>query len=80
MRRVSFVSFLSYFAGCSALVKPDFREVDVAIVGGGATGSYAAVRLREDYGKTVLVIEKEHKLVSGLPQSQAIQFHTYISI
>ncbi|KAK2603653.1 hypothetical protein QQS21_004126 [Conoideocrella luteorostrata] len=37
-------------------------EVDVAIVGGGATGAYAAVRLREDYKKSVLVIEKTKRL------------------
>ena len=58
-----FVLF-SYVTGCAALAKPKLvREVDVAIVGGGATGAYAAVRLREDYGKSVLVIEKENKLV-----------------
>lgn len=38
-------------------------DVDVAIIGGGATGAYAAVRLRDDYQKTVLVIEKENRLV-----------------
>jgi len=60
-----FVLF-SYVTGCAALAKPNLvREVDVAIVGGGATGAYAAVRLREDYGKSVLVIEKEDKLVSN---------------
>ncbi|KAE9371745.1 hypothetical protein N431DRAFT_317650, partial [Stipitochalara longipes BDJ] len=32
---------------------------DVAILGGGASGTYAAVRLREDYGKSVLLIEME---------------------
>ncbi|QPG99963.1 hypothetical protein C2857_003008 [Epichloe festucae Fl1] len=37
-------------------------EVDVAIVGGGATGAQAAVRLREDYKKSVLVIEKSKRL------------------
>lgn len=39
-------------------------EVDVLIVGGGATGAYAAVRLREDYKKSVLVVEKSNRLVS----------------
>lgn len=36
---------------------------DVVILGGGAGGSYAAVRLREDYGKSVLLVEKESILV-----------------
>lgn len=46
-------------AGASAQVD----EVDVLIVGGGATGSYAAVRLREDYNKTILLVEKAKRLV-----------------
>lgn len=37
---------------------------DVVIVGGGAAGSHAAVRLREDEGKSVVLIEKESILVS----------------
>ncbi|KAK3373058.1 hypothetical protein B0T24DRAFT_575243 [Lasiosphaeria ovina] len=32
---------------------------DVVILGGGASGTYAAVRLREDYGKSVLLVEQE---------------------
>lgn len=39
-------------------------NVDVAVVGGGASGAYAAVRLKEDYNKTVVLIEKEKRLVS----------------
>lgn len=39
----------------------DTITVDVAIIGGGATGTYAAVRLK-DYGKSVLVIEKSGRL------------------
>ncbi|KAM7184068.1 beta-cyclopiazonate dehydrogenase [Rhypophila sp. PSN 637] len=35
---------------------------DVAIVGGGASGSYAAIRLKEDYGKSIVLIEKEEAL------------------
>ncbi|EJT75552.1 hypothetical protein GGTG_05485 [Gaeumannomyces tritici R3-111a-1] len=34
---------------------------DVAILGGGASGSHAAVRLREDFGHSVVVVEaKDH--------------------
>jgi len=37
---------------------------DVLILGGGASGAHAAVRLREDLGKSVAVIEKQDHLVS----------------
>jgi ribulose 1,5-bisphosphate synthetase/thiazole synthase len=36
---------------------------DVVILGGGASGAYAAVRLREDFKKSVLVVEKQDHLV-----------------
>ncbi|KAF5978849.1 hypothetical protein FBULB1_5996 [Fusarium bulbicola] len=60
-------NFLPFFAclashGVLATPKQETIEVDVAIVGGGATGAYAAVRLREDYGKKVVVIEKQNRL------------------
>ncbi|KAK4216898.1 hypothetical protein QBC37DRAFT_77706 [Rhypophila decipiens] len=35
---------------------------DVVIIGGGASGAYSAVRLREDYGVSVVLIEKEEIL------------------
>ncbi|GAB7363668.1 hypothetical protein MBLNU230_g4238t1 [Neophaeotheca triangularis] len=39
----------------------DIIERDVAILGGGASGTYAAVRLREDLNVSVIVIEpKDH--------------------
>lgn len=38
-------------------------DTDVAIIGGGGSGAYAAVRLREDFGKNIVVIEKENRLV-----------------
>jgi len=38
-------------------------NVDVAIVGAGASGAYAAIRLKEDFGKTIAVIEKSDALV-----------------
>lgn len=39
---------------------------DVAIIGGGASGAHAAVRLREDFNKSVIVVEKENRLVRTL--------------
>ncbi|KAG5803978.1 hypothetical protein H9Q74_011674 [Fusarium xylarioides] len=37
-------------------------DVDVAVVGGGGSGGYAAVKLRENYGKKIVVIEKQNQL------------------
>jgi hypothetical protein len=38
------------------------HDVDVAIVGGGAAGTYAAVRLREDFNTSILLIEPKSHL------------------
>ena len=38
-------------------------SVNVAVVGGGASGAYAAVRLKEDFNQTIVLIEKQEKLV-----------------
>ncbi|KAJ7215421.1 hypothetical protein GGX14DRAFT_57856 [Mycena pura] len=46
--------------GCavsSAVVPDRTLTKDVIILGGGASGTYAAVRLREDYNKSIVVIE-----------------------
>jgi hypothetical protein len=37
----------------------DTITVDVCVVGGGSTGTYSAVRLSQDLGKSVVVVEKE---------------------
>lgn len=58
---------LGLLAASSVAVASDFPDIifrDVAIIGGGASGAYAAVRLRDDYGKSVALIEKEDILVS----------------
>lgn len=34
-------------------------ERDIAILGAGASGTYAAVRLREDYNRSIVVVEKD---------------------
>ncbi len=40
----------------------DIITRDVCIIGGGATGTYSAVRLSQDLGKTVVVVEKTDRL------------------
>jgi len=42
----------------------DVITKDVAIVGGGASGTYAAVRLREDLQTSVVLIESQNHLVT----------------
>lgn len=49
-------------AATSQLPNVIFR--DVAIIGGGASGAYAAVRLRDDYNKSIALVEKRDRLVS----------------
>lgn len=38
------------------------KHVDVAIIGGGGSGAYAAARLRQDYNASVVVIEAAGRL------------------
>jgi len=35
---------------------------DVAIIGGGASGAYAAVRLKEDFNQSIILIEKQARI------------------
>lgn len=37
-------------------------ERDVVILGGGASGAHAAVRLREDNNKTIVIVEKQNRI------------------
>ena len=37
--------------------------VDIAIVGAGASGAYAAIRLKEDFNKSIAIIDKASDLV-----------------
>ncbi|EWY80720.1 hypothetical protein FOYG_16648 [Fusarium oxysporum NRRL 32931] len=48
--------FLAVIAAVQAI------DVDVAVVGGGGSGGYAAVQLRQNYGKKIVVIEKQKQL------------------
>lgn len=51
------ILFLAVIAAVQAI------DVDVAVVGGGGSGGYAAVQLRENHGKKIVVIEKQKQLV-----------------
>ncbi|KAH7175219.1 hypothetical protein EDB81DRAFT_673390 [Dactylonectria macrodidyma] len=64
MNPKDWMAILACFASHGLFAKPTdaYLEVDVAIIGGGATGAYAAIRLREDYDKSVLVIDKANRL------------------
>ena len=58
-----FVVAVSIAAATSTINEDDFAPADiitkdVAIIGGGASGTYAAVRLREDLDTSVVVIER----------------------
>ncbi|KAI9325253.1 hypothetical protein DFJ73DRAFT_913909 [Zopfochytrium polystomum] len=48
----------------SAWAAPDARAIhrDVLIIGGGGSGVYPAVRLRDDYNKTVALVEAQPRL------------------
>lgn len=63
--------WLVYVALClsnkSLAIKAQFHPADVivrdiAIVGGGASGTYAAIRLQQDFNKSVVVVEREEIL------------------
>ncbi|CEJ57939.1 hypothetical protein PMG11_06614 [Penicillium brasilianum] len=56
-----------YLSDLSSAIKFRFDPVDVivrdvAVVGGGASGTYAAMRLQQDFNKSVVVVEKEQTL------------------
>ncbi|PCG97037.1 Hypothetical protein PENO1_065160 [Penicillium occitanis (nom. inval.)] len=40
----------------------DVLVKDVVIIGGGASGAYAGVRLRDDFGKSVAIVEMQDRL------------------
>ncbi|KAG3189952.1 hypothetical protein PC129_g25145, partial [Phytophthora cactorum] len=56
----SLVRLLATAAAVTACVS--VLEKDVVVIGGGASGCHAAFRLREDYGKSILLVEKRTHL------------------
>ncbi|KAF4458809.1 amine oxidase [Fusarium albosuccineum] len=58
-------SLVRLLATASVAAAADYSSVierDVVIIGGGASGAHAAFRLREDVGKSIVLIEKEARL------------------
>jgi ribulose 1,5-bisphosphate synthetase/thiazole synthase len=57
-RSASFALLVSLLATPSFTVaEPTVLNTDVAIIGGGAAGTYAAVRLREDFNTRIVLME-----------------------
>ena len=55
-------TFFAFLYCCSAFpTTKDWIEKDVCIIGGGASGTYAAVRLQQ-LGVDVALVEKQAKL------------------
>jgi glycerol-3-phosphate dehydrogenase len=66
MRTMAFLQVPAVLLFLFAVAKTTAEQVvhtDVAIIGGGASGAHAAFRLQEDFGKSVVLIEKQSILV-----------------
>ncbi|KAL5356292.1 hypothetical protein BJX96DRAFT_142586 [Aspergillus floccosus] len=64
----SLTALLSLAAAVSATSATHELYKDVVIVGGGASGAYAAVRIRDDFGKSIALIEKQD-ILGGMVDS-----------
>ncbi|CAG8960705.1 hypothetical protein HYFRA_00013474 [Hymenoscyphus fraxineus] len=58
---ISITCFCTLFSIAAAAVSRIIYK-DVAILGGGASGSHAAVRLREDFNRSIIIIERQENL------------------
>ncbi|GJC90462.1 beta-cyclopiazonate dehydrogenase [Colletotrichum liriopes] len=61
------IGFLGILSLVTAIANPinaatNVIERDIVILGGGASGSHIAVRLREDLNKTIAIVEKKNHL------------------
>jgi NAD(P)-binding Rossmann-like domain len=60
--------------GATAFDIPNILIKDVAIIGGGAAGAYAGVRLRDDYNKSIALVEMQGRLASKTDASRHLPF------
>ncbi|KAN0095050.1 amino oxidase [Hyaloscypha variabilis] len=84
--KVIFGDFLRSPGASHYTAAPRTIYKDVVILGGGASGAHAAVRLREDYNKSIIIIEKQDNLgghvetyidpVTGNPYDYGVNSHT----
>ena len=65
LKAVSALPVVTAIIDASDFAPNDIIEKDVVIIGGGASGAHAAVKLRQDFGKSVVVIEKATTLVGA---------------
>jgi NADH dehydrogenase FAD-containing subunit len=74
MRSFSFIALILGavlpFVDANGLPEVIYR--DVAVIGGGASGAYAAVRMRDDMNKSIALIEKQNILVRLINELRTI--------
>jgi len=63
---IAYFAFVSWISAAinatnTGVLPQDILEVDVCVIGGGAAGTYAAIKVR-DMGKSVVVVEKQYRL------------------
>lgn len=75
LRSTATAFFIATAVAASKRATVNTIKRDVVIIGGGASGAYSAVRLREDFGVSILLIEKDDRLVSFYSPSSAPDVH-----
>jgi hypothetical protein len=72
------LTWIFAFVSFAIAAAPRTIYKDVAILGEGASGAHAAVRLREDFNNSIIIVEKQDNLVcfsSSLPLKPHFSSH-----